>query len=109
MKYLFSNDFDTQTAAFLGPQRPRPLVYHRVRAEVGIPPDTSSLTLGVEYSLVSVAFLIWGGAHYVTQFRLKGKWLKDDCTSIVVGVALVALLHTRILARLPRSIVYGIP
>lgn len=50
-------------------------------AAVGVPPDASpTLTLGVEYSLVSVVYLIWGRAHYVTQFRLKGKWLKYDCT-----------------------------
>ena len=43
----------------------------------GVPPDASeTLTLGVEYSLVSVVYLIWGGAHYVTQFRLQGKWLE---------------------------------
>ena len=55
-------------------------------AEVGIPPDaTPTLILGVQYSLVSVVYLIWGGAHYVTQFRLKGKWLNDS-TIVVVGV-----------------------
>ena len=58
-------------------------------AEVGIPPDSSpTLILGVEYPLVSVVFLMWGGAHCVTQFHLKGKWLQYDCTVIVVRVAL---------------------
>jgi len=37
--------------------------------------------MGVEYSLVSVVYLILGGCHYVTQFRLRGKWLKYDCTA----------------------------
>lgn len=51
-------------------------------AVVGVPPDPSeNLTVGVEYSLVSVVYLILGGFHYVTQFRLKGKWLKYDCAS----------------------------
>ena len=49
--------------------------------QVGVPPSVSpTLTFGVDYSLVSVVYLVWGGAHYVTQFRLKGKWLKYDCT-----------------------------
>ena len=52
-----------------------------VDAAGGIPPDASAtLTFGVGYSLVSLVYLILGGAHYVTQFRLKGKWLKYDCT-----------------------------
>ena len=39
-----------------------------MEAEVGILPDASpTLTLGVEHSLVSVVYLIWGGAHYVTR------------------------------------------
>ena len=37
--------------------------------------------------MVSVVY-IWGGAHYATQFRLKGKWHFYDCTIIVAGVAL---------------------
>jgi len=41
----------------------------------------TALTMGVEYSLVSVVYLILGGCHYVTQFRLRGKWLKYDCTA----------------------------
>ena len=58
--------------AFLGSQRPRP---HAVAVDAadGVPPHASAtLTLGVGYSLVSVVYLIWGGAHYATQFRLKG-------------------------------------
>ena len=52
------------------------------QAASGVPPDASeTLTLGVEFSLVSVVYLILGGVHYVTQFRLQGKWLKYDCTS----------------------------
>ena len=51
-------------------------------AAVGVPPVASeTLTMGVEYSLVSVVYLILGGCHYVTQFRLRGKWLKYDCTA----------------------------
>lgn len=47
----------------------------------GVPPNPSeTLSLGAEYSLVSVVYLILGGCHYVTQFRLQGKWLKYDCT-----------------------------
>ena len=66
-------------------------------AAVGVPPVASeTLTMGVEYSLVSVVYLILGGCHYVTQFRLRGKWLKYDCTA---GIAL---------ARLPHSIAAGI-
>jgi len=50
-------------------------------AASGVPPNASAtITLGVEYSLVSVVYLVWGGAHYVTQFRLQGKWFKYDCT-----------------------------
>ncbi|CAM9474263.1 unnamed protein product [Sphacelaria rigidula] len=53
-----------------------------VDAVVGISPDASeTLSLGVEYSVVSVVYLIWVGAHYVTQFRLQGRWLKYDCTT----------------------------
>ena len=75
-----------------------------MEAEVGILPDASpTLTLGVEYSLVSVVYLIWGSAHYVTQFRLKEeKWLKYDCTG-GGGTTSIAI------ARLPRLIDNDIP
>eukprot|EP00752_Nemacystus_decipiens_P006785 g6094.t1 len=58
-------------------------VFEAVDADAvdGMPPDPSQkLTVAdVEYSLVSVVYLILGGVHYVTQFRLQGRWLKYDC------------------------------
>ena len=66
-----------------------------VDAAGGVPPDASAtLTFGVGYSLVSVVYLIWGGAHYVTQFRLKGKWLKYECTGGGVSASFDTQWHS---------------
>ncbi|CAN0266569.1 unnamed protein product [Scytosiphon promiscuus] len=37
--------------------------------------------MAVEFSLVAVVYHIWGGSHFVTQFRLQNRWVKYDCTS----------------------------
>ena len=53
-----------------------------------------TITLGVNYSLDSVVYLIAGGIHYyVRQFRLQRRWLKNNC--VRAGVALPRLRDLR--------------
>lgn len=48
-------------------------------ADSGFPPVASaSIVMAIEYTLVSVVYLVSGGNHFVTQVRLQGEWLKYD-------------------------------
>lgn len=51
-------------------------------ADSGVPPRASPcIVMGAAYTLVSVLYLIFGGNHFVSQFRVQGAWFMYDSAS----------------------------